>query len=119
MGVNENLSRVPKIILAQQQAQQLAEQEGAYEEQPYLTIEDSERIESLIPRQYWTELSTITERTEFTEQAEHMTVPSPSWQSQTLPTLSCRGRGGADSSRTTSYGEELGMPYFLGALIPG
>jgi len=117
MGVNEDLSRVPKIILAQQQAQKLAEQGGAYEEQPYLTIEDSERAESLIARQYWTELSTITEKTEFTEQSEHMTVPSPSRQSQASQT-SCRGRGGADSSRTTSYGEELGMPYYLGVFIP-
>ena len=114
MGVNEDLSRVPKIILAQQQAQKLAEQGGASEEQPYLAIEDSERAESLIARQYWTELSTITEKTEFTEQSEHMTEPSPSRQSQT----SCRSRGGADSSRTTSYGEELGMPYYLGVFIP-
>jgi len=116
MGVNEDLSRVPKIILAQQQAKKLAEQEGAYEGQPYLTIEDPERAESLIARQYWTELSTITEKTEFTEQPEHMTVPSSSRQSQALQT-SCRSRGGADSSRTTSYGEELSMPYYLSVFI--
>jgi len=116
MGVNENLSRVPKIILAQQQAKKLAEQEGAYEEQPYLRIEESERAESLIARQYWTQLSTITEKTELTEQPEHMTVPSPSRQSQALQTSS-RSRSGADSSRTTSYGEELGMPYYSSGLI--
>jgi len=116
MGVNEDLSRVPKIILAQQQAKNLVEQEGTYEEQPHPAIEDSERAESLIARQYWTELSTITEKTECTEQPEHMTVPSPSRQSQALQT-SCRSRGGADSSRTTSYGEELGMSYYLSVLI--
>lgn len=105
MGVNEDFSRVPKIILAQQQAQQLAEQDG----QPYLTIEEeAEGSESPIPHQYRTELSTITERTEITERAELMSEPSPGWQSHSLPAPSRRG-GGADSSRTTSYGEELGM----------
>lgn len=104
MGVNEDYSRVPKIILAQQQAQQLAEQEAAYEEQPYLTIEEeAEGSESPNFRPYYTELSTITERTEL------ITEPSPAWQSHSLPPPSRRGRRGADSSRTTSYGEELRM----------
>lgn len=107
MGAGDDFSRVPKIILAQQQAQQLAEQENASQEQPYLTIEEPEGTESPILRQHWTELSTITERTEITERAERMTERSPAWQSQMLLTPSRRGRGGADSSRTTSYGEEL------------
>jgi hypothetical protein len=97
--VSEDFSRVPKIVLAQQQAEQ-----DAAHERGYLTIEDPEDPEDedpLGPRPYWTELSTITERTEL------VTEPSPAWQSQNLPQPSRRGRAGLDSSRTTSYGEEL------------
>ncbi|KXN87962.1 HBS1-like protein [Leucoagaricus sp. SymC.cos] len=99
-GNNEDFSRVPKIILAQQLAQQQADQQEVYE-QPYLTIEDDDGTESPIPQHHWTELSTITERTEL------VTEPSPAWQSRSLPPPTRRGRAGADSSRTTSYGEEL------------
>ncbi|KAF9452147.1 hypothetical protein P691DRAFT_256246 [Macrolepiota fuliginosa MF-IS2] len=90
MDTNEDQSRVPKIILAQQQAY----------EQGYLVPEDQEDLDSPVPHQYRPELSTITERSEI------ITEFSPASASQGLALPRTR-RGGADSSRTTSYGEPL------------
>lgn len=97
LDTNEDQSRVPKIILAQQQAY---EQDEAYDpyEQSYLDPA-SEVLDSPHPGQYRPELSTITERSEI------ITEPSPAWPHQSLPRPA--RRGGADSSRTTSYGEVL------------
>lgn len=95
MDTNEDQSRVPKIILAQRQAEQEAHEQG------YVIPEEQEDLDSLLPRQYRPELSTITERSEIISE---FSLARASRNLELPPTR----RGGADSSRTTSYGEPLG-----------
>lgn len=96
MDTNDDQSRVPKIILAQQQAFEQDEEHDTYAQQDHsdLPLEDPA---SMYFGPYRAELSTITERSELTTESSH----------RPLRLLERQQEG--DSSRTTSYGEILRM----------
>jgi hypothetical protein len=94
LDTSDDQSRVPKIILAQQQAFEQDEAHDTYAPQDHTDL-PLEHPDSTYFGPYRPELSTITERSEITTESSHRALQ-----------LLERQQGG-DSSRTTSYGEIL------------
>jgi hypothetical protein len=97
LDTSDDQSRVPKIILAQQQAFEQDESNDTYapQDHPGLLLEDPDF------GPYRPELSTITEKSEIATESSHRALQMLELQR------------GSDSSQTTSYGELLRASFMM------